>query len=221
MHWPLALQPEVPSDGSLPVGPKKDSKTGKPLVDLENSNDNAACWAAMEALVEEGLVKSIGISNFNIRRTRQLLKTAKIKPVANQVELSFTCPQPELVAWLKKKDILPQAYSLLGSTGAKQASLEVVERMAKKYGCEGANVLISWQVARGACALPKSVTPSRIANNLKLVDLSKEDVQVLEEEAIKQPFKKTCDQTDSFEPRWDIYEMEHPENNDKVQCKKD
>lgn len=80
----------------------------------------------MEKLVEAGLVKSIGVSNFNIRRLRALLKEAKIKPVANQIELSFTCPQPELLAWLKKNDVLPQAYSPLGSTGASHTSLDAV-----------------------------------------------------------------------------------------------
>lgn len=165
MHWPVALEPEVKGD-ALPLAPVKKAN-GKPSVNKDLSDNVLPTWREMEKLVDEGLVKSIGISNFNIRRTRALLKDARIKPVTNQVELSFTCPQPDLVAWLKKQDILPQAYSPLGSTGASHASLKEIDTLAKKHGVEGANILISWQVARGCNPLPKSVTPSRIANNHK------------------------------------------------------
>lgn len=87
--------------------------------------------------------------------------------LSDQVELSLACPQPELVAWLKKNDILPQAYSPLGSTGASQRDNEVIDKIAKKHGVDGANILLSWSVKRGCNPLPKSVTPSRIENNQK------------------------------------------------------
>jgi glycerol 2-dehydrogenase (NADP+) len=172
----------------------------------------------MEKLVDEGLVKNIGISNFSIRRTKELLKSCRIKPVVNQVELSFTYPQPELVKWLKSQDILPQAYSPLGSTGASQASLTVVDKIAKKHNVQGANVLISWQVARGCNPLPKSVTPARIENNLKLVDLDQQEIDELEKGALAQHPKKVCDQSDLVVPAYDIFEANHPTNNDKVQA---
>lgn len=215
MHWPVALEPEVDGD-KLPVAPKK-LPNGKPAVNRDLSDDVLPTWRELEKLVDEGLVKSIGISNFNIRRTRKLLKDARIKPVTNQVELSFTCPQPELIAWLKKNDIVPQAYSPLGSTGASHASLKEIDTLAKKHGVEGANILISWQVARGANPLPKSVTPSRIANNIKLVNLTKDEVDELEKAAVSQQVKRVCDQSDSFD--YDIFEENHPENNDKAQSK--
>ncbi|PWN45750.1 putative GCY1-galactose-induced protein of aldo/keto reductase family [Ceraceosorus guamensis] len=216
MHWNVALEPDVPADGSLPRKPLKDPKTGKPQVDRVLSDNPLPCWRDMEALVEAGLVKNIGVSNFNIRRLRALLKEAKIKPVANQVELSFTCPQPELLAFCHKVNVLPQAYSPLGSTGASHSSLAAVDALAKKHNVQGANILISWQVGRGANPLPKSVTPARIANNLKLVDLSKEEIAQLEESANSQPFKKVCDQSEDFD--YDIFEASHPQNNDKAQA---
>jgi len=156
----------------------------------------------LEKLVDEGLVKSIGISNFNIRRTRELLKNCRIKPVANQIELSFACPQPELLAWLKRHDILPQAYSPLGSTGANATNVDVVERIAKKHNVEPANILINWQVARGANPLPKSVTESRIKNNLKLIDLSEEELKEIEEAAKAHPPHKVCDQVSRLPLLW-------------------
>lgn len=84
MHWNVALVPDVPSDGSLPQKPLKDEKTGKPKVDLELSNNPLPCWQDLEKLVDEGLVKSIGVSNFNIRRLESLLKDVRIKPVVSE-----------------------------------------------------------------------------------------------------------------------------------------
>ncbi|ETS61983.1 hypothetical protein PaG_03534 [Moesziomyces aphidis] len=218
MHWNIAFVPEDVPAGQLPRDSKKDPKTGKHLLDLETTENFVGVWKELEKLVDEGIVKNIGISNFSIRRTKELLKSCRIKPVVNQVELSFTFPQPELVAWLKKNDILPQAYSPLGSTGASQASLSVVDEIAKKHGVQGANVLISWQVARGCNPLPKSVTPARIENNIKLIDLSAEELDQLEKGALAQTPKKVCDQSDLVVPAYDIFEADHPTNNDKVQA---
>lgn len=178
MHWPVALEPEVISNGTLPRAPRK-LASGKPAVDRELSDNVLPTWREMEKLVDEGLVKNIGISNFNIRKTKKLLAEARIKPVTNQVELSFTCPQPELIAFLKKVQIVPQAYSPLGSTGASHASLKEIDTLAKKHNVEGANILISWQVARGCNPLPKSVTPSRIANNIKSESAAPVDAEPL------------------------------------------
>ena len=57
-------------------------------------------WPQMESLVEKGLTKSIGISNFNVQMTLDLLTYARIQPVCNQVELNPLCPQPQLVRFL-------------------------------------------------------------------------------------------------------------------------
>lgn len=214
MHWPAALEPEDVPAGTLPKDSKKTSK-GNPQISLEYSEDHVATWKAMEELVDEGLVKSIGVSNFNIRRLKALLPNCRIKPVADQVELSFGCPQPELIAWLQKNDILPQAYSPLGSTGASHANEKAIDDIAKKHGVEGANVLISWQVARGCNPLPKSVTPKRIANNLKLVDLTKEELESLEKAAASKPKVRVCDQSEDFE--WDIFQSDVPGKRDEDQ----
>lgn len=86
----------------------------------------------------------------------------------DQVELSIQCPQHELVAYLKSKDILPQGYSPLGGTGKSNLrENDVVQKIADKYNVQTANILLSWLVMRGINPVPKSVTPERIANNLK------------------------------------------------------
>lgn len=218
MHWPLAFEPEVPADGSLPSRNGVKDASGKTKTDVAMSSNHQATWREMEKLVDEGLVKSIGVSNFNIRRLRELLSYARIKPVTDQVELSMTCPQPELVAWLQKNHIVPQAYSPLGGAGAKGTALEIVEKLSKKHDCTPANVILSWLVGRGCNPLPKSVTDSRITSNQKLVNLSKEDVDALTKYSTENPVVRVCDQTEDVTPRFDIFEENHPEHNDKAQA---
>lgn len=221
MHWNINLKVDAPA-GVLPTQEHTiKGKSGKKLLDVELSDDVSPTWAEMEKLVQKGLVKNIGISNFNIQRTRKLLKTAKIQPVANQVELSIQCPQPELVAYLEKHNILPQAYSPLGGTdGQKLRENPAVVKIAEKHGVHGATILISWLIKRGICVLPKSVTPSRIEANAKTVDLTEEEFQSIEELARSTPNNRVCDQSTSFEPDYDIYQENDPEFNDKVQFAK-
>lgn len=108
-----------------------------------------------------------GVSNFTIGRIQKLQKSARIPIAANQVELNLNCAQPALVEWCIANNIIVQSYSPLGSTGAVQRDDSVVVEIAKAHGVDPANILISWQVARGAVVLPKSVTPSRIVSNFK------------------------------------------------------
>ena len=68
-------------------------------------------WAQMEALVDKGLVKSIGVSNFNVQLVWDMLSYCRIKPAVNEVELNPLCVQDKLVTFLKANDITPIAYS--------------------------------------------------------------------------------------------------------------
>ncbi|GAA5988926.1 hypothetical protein JCM10908_006233 [Rhodotorula pacifica] len=180
MHWPVAFA-------------KGKDKDGKQNIDWDLTNDVLPTWRAMEKLVEDGLVKHIGVSNFTIGRCKKLLEHAKIKPLANQVELNLHCAQPELVKWSKENGILVESYSPLGSTGAPQMQDEVVQAIAKAHNATPAQVLISWQAARGVIVLPKSVTPDRIKSNFQEVELTTEEVTRLEKRAAEFGTKRTVD----------------------------
>ncbi|KAL1412071.1 hypothetical protein Q8F55_003068 [Vanrija albida] len=218
LHWNINWQVDAPA-GVLPTFDHvKKSAEGKNLLDVPLSDNVIPTWRELEKLVDQGLVKSIGVSNLNIHRTRQILKEARIKPVANQVELSIQCAQPELVTWLQKHDILPQGYSPLGGTdGAAIRNSPVVAEIGKKHGVAGSNVLLSWLVKRGINPLPKSVTPARIEANLKLVDLTDDEFNQVEELAKQTPHNRVCDQSTLYEPYYDIYQENDPKYNDKAQ----
>lgn len=91
-------------------------------------------------------------------------------------------------------NIVLQAYSPLGSTGAPQLTDEVVQAIAKDHNnCDPASVLIAFQTARGLVCLPKSVTPSRIKSNFQEIELSMVELVRLEKRAAELPTVRTVD----------------------------
>ncbi|GAA6002984.1 aldo/keto reductase family protein [Rhodotorula paludigena] len=179
MHWPVAF------DGQ--------TSDGKNRIDWDLTNDVTPTWAAMEKLVDGGMVKNIGISNFTVLKTKKLLEKAKIKPAVNQIELNLHCAQLELVRWMQAHNIVVEAYSPLGSTGAPQLDDPVVNEIASAHGATPAQVLISWQTARGVVCLPKSVTPERIKSNFEEVELTTDEVTRLEQRAAEFGTRRTVD----------------------------
>lgn len=134
----------------------------------------------MEEAVDEGLIKSIGVSNFHPHHLDALLETARIKPVVNQILLNPSDMQEELVSYNKKHDILSEGYSPLGT--GKIFEVEALKDIADKYNKTVAQVVIRWSLHHGFLPLPKSVTPERIVSNLDVFDfeLSPEDISFID-----------------------------------------
>lgn len=136
-------------------------------------------WKAMEKLYEEGCVRSIGISNFRPHHIEALMQTGNVKPMVNQIRLCPGNTQDAVVDYCREQGILLEAYSPLGVG----AIFEVPEMkaFAEKYDRSIAQIAIRWSLQRGYLPLPKSVTPSRIADNLKVFDfeLTEEDVRTI------------------------------------------
>ncbi|KAF8740715.1 hypothetical protein AX14_007614 [Amanita brunnescens Koide BX004] len=167
IHWPVAFK----DDGG---------------IDFDLTENPYPTWQKLEELVEKGKIRNIGVSNFNIRRLTNLTSNAlKIKPAVNQVEINFWFPQPELIEWSKENNILLEAYSPLGSAERVRKSLSVpeVREISTELGITPAQVIISWLVQRGTVVLPKSVTPSRIEENIQIVALPEAVFKKLEKAA--------------------------------------
>jgi len=176
MHWGIAFKP----GGELePV------ENGKVLT--ENISVRQT-WEAMEQLVEKGLVKSIGVANFNTTMLLDLLTYAKIKPVINQIEVHPYNAQSKLIKYCRDNDIVVTAYSPLGRQGAQGVTGprlfddQVIKELSVKYAHSPSQILINWALMRGTIAIPKSVTPSRIKENIQVYDfeLSVEDMAKIE-----------------------------------------
>lgn len=129
---------------------------------------NAQVWRAMEEALEAGKIRALGVSNFHPHHLEALLKTAKIKPVVNQILLNPSDQQEPLVASNQAHHILSEAYSPLG-TGK---IFEVVElqTLGQKYGKTVAQLVLRWSLQKGFLPLPKSVTKERIIENTALFD---------------------------------------------------
>ncbi|KAF8636968.1 hypothetical protein AX17_003130 [Amanita inopinata Kibby_2008] len=175
VHWPVPLNP----NGNHPLFPiLPDGKR-----DVDHSWDIRDTWKQMEELVKKGKVRSIGVSNYSQDKIEHLLTTAEITPAVDQLELHAYNPQHKLIAYLKSKGIVPQAYSPLGSTNSPLLSDKIVTEIAEKHSLEPADVLLGYLLSKDIVILPKSVTPARITSNVKgaaSVKLEKAEIEQLD-----------------------------------------
>ena len=140
---------------------------------------NAETWRAFEELYKAGKIRAIGVSNFRPHHLEELAKTAEIMPMVNQIRLCPGCTQDEVVEYSRSKGMLLEAYSPLGI--GKIFNVPEMQKLAEKYDRSVAQVCIRWSLQNGWLPLPKSVTPSRIAENTKVFDfeISDEDVKLI------------------------------------------
>ncbi|CAF2816681.1 unnamed protein product [Rotaria sp. Silwood2] len=152
IHWSFAFVDQDPNkheEGELKV---------------DDVMDFTGTWKAMELLVDEGLVKSIGLSNFNEQQIDRIINICKYKPVVNQVEIHPYCPQIELEKFCKKYNILLEAYAPLGAKKRvwKQKDdpeiLEdkVIKSIAEKYNVDSATILLRYIMDRNIVCIVKS-----------------------------------------------------------------
>ena len=177
--------------------------------DLDTTWSYTQTWKEMEAVLATGKAKAIGVANFSVPFLEELMKSATVTPAANQIENHPYLPQQEIVDYCKEKGILITAYSPLGSTGSPLFQEKEIQEVAKKHDVSPGTVLLSYHgktyplllpcllflqsvanvfsVARGSSVIPKSVTPSRIEENMKLIKLDSSDVKALDNIAKTHP----------------------------------
>ncbi|XP_069688682.1 1,5-anhydro-D-fructose reductase-like isoform X2 [Periplaneta americana] len=190
VHAPVGLQEE--GEELWPV-----DETGTLRIDPET--DLISLWKGMEAQVDAGRTRAIGLSNFNASQISRIVKSARIHPANLQVELNVFFQQRELVAFCKALNITVCAYAPMGSPGLintlKARGLDVPEcvrceplkdpvvcRIAESHHKTAAQVLLRHCMQRGIIVIPKSVNPDRIKENFQVFDfeLSKDDVEALD-----------------------------------------
>lgn len=133
-------------------------------------------WRALEELYRAGRVRAIGVSNFLPHHLRNLMETAEIIPMVNQIEFHPGYPQTYNVEFCKARGILPEAWSPLGRTRVLQD--DRLAGIAAKYGKSVAQLCVRFALQRGVVPLPKSSSPARMAANLDVFDfvISDEDM---------------------------------------------
>ncbi|XP_030626288.1 aldo-keto reductase family 1 member D1 isoform X1 [Chanos chanos] len=182
VELPMAFKP---GDTFYPI-----DENGKHIY---HETDLCATWEALEACKDAGLIKSLGVSNFNRRQLELILKKPglKHKPVSNQVECHPYFTQPKLMEYCKQNDIVIVGYSPLGTSrdpswvNLKSPPLledELLVSIAKRHNKTTAQVALRFNVQRGVVVIPKSFSPSRIKENFQIFDfcLTDEEMKAIE-----------------------------------------
>ncbi len=137
-------------------------------------------WRALEKLYKEGKAKAIGVSNFQIHHLQDLMATAEIKPMVNQVEMHPYLQQKELQEFSKLHHIQLQAWRpiMMGEVN----HLPAIRSIAEKLGKSPVQVTLRWLVQKEVIVIPKSVKPNRIKDNIDIFDfeLSPGDMAAIE-----------------------------------------
>ncbi len=137
-------------------------------------------WKALLELRESGRVRAVGVCNFEVDHLQRLLDETGELPAINQVELHPYLQQEELRAYHREQGIVTEAYSPLASGGDVLGD-ETGARIAEKHGVTPAQAILRWHTQLGNVVIPKSVTPSRIAENFEIFgfELDDEDLSAI------------------------------------------
>uniref|UniRef100_A0AAY5EPN3 NADP-dependent oxidoreductase domain-containing protein n=1 Tax=Electrophorus electricus TaxID=8005 RepID=A0AAY5EPN3_ELEEL len=158
-----------------------------------HETDLCATWEALEACIDAGLTKSLGVSNFNKRQLELILNKPglKYKPVTNQIECHPYFTQPKMMQYCKQNDIIIVGYSPLGTSrdpswvNLKNPPLledKLLVAIAKKYNKNTAQIALRFNVQRGVVVIPKSFSPKRIKENFEIFDffLTDDEMRAIE-----------------------------------------
>jgi D-xylose reductase len=189
IHFPICLKYVDPAV-RYPAGWFYDPAAAEPKMEIDLVPIQET-WKAMEDLVRQGLVKHIGISNFNISLVRDLLSYASIRPSVLQVESHPYLVQPKLLRYCQQEKIAFTAFSPLGAPSyvplgmAKESEsvLEqpIVKQIATRLGKTPAQVVLAWGIQRGTSVIPKSSRLERLKENLasQSIQLSPSDIEAI------------------------------------------
>jgi diketogulonate reductase-like aldo/keto reductase len=153
------------------------SKLGGDYVDLylihwpvPGRDQYVETWETLCSLREEGAVRSIGVSNFQIEHLERIIHATGVVPAVNQIELHPRLQQAELRRFHSEHGILTEAWSPLGK--GELLDDAVIEDIASAHDRTPAQVVLRWHIQLGNVVIPKSVTPSRIEENIRVFDFS-------------------------------------------------
>ena len=139
---------------------------------VPSQGQHVEAWKALIALQERGLVRAIGVSNFPAQQLAEVIEDTGVVPAIHQIELHPYFQQRELRAIHAEHGILTEAWGPLGQGKSDLLENPAVTAIAEAHGATPAQVVLAWHLAHGIVTIPKSVTPSRIVENLAAVELT-------------------------------------------------
>ncbi|MFT0763107.1 aldo/keto reductase [Actinomyces sp. F1_1611] len=124
-------------------------------------------WEALLAAQAEGLVRTVGVSNFTVEQLQELQRATGVLPTVNQIECHPYFPQEQQLAAHRELGIQTISWSPLGKA-AHPADEPVIQEIARAHRVTPAQVVLRWQVQRGSIPIPKTKTPARMVENLDI-----------------------------------------------------
>jgi len=176
MHWPGEF-----------VSKDDPAERARTLNGGGNARLRKDTWSALEKLRRDGVVKQIGVANFDKRHLKELLEYAEVKPAVNQVEVHPFNQRTQLIDLCQSEGIPVEAYSPLGGKGnQRQVTDELFENtllkeIAVAHAKTVPEVILRWHLQRGITPIPKSSTPARMRENFDVFDfeLTKEEMAAI------------------------------------------
>ncbi|XP_022747814.1 NADP-dependent D-sorbitol-6-phosphate dehydrogenase-like [Durio zibethinus] len=182
IHFPVAIKHTGIGETGSPV-----DEDG--VLDIDTTISLETTWHAMEDLVSKGLVRSIGISNYDIFLTRDCLAYSKVKPAVNQIETHPYFQRDCLVKFCQKHGICVTAHTPLGGATANTewfgtvSCLDdpILKGLAEKYKKTVAQIVLRWGIQRNVVVIPKTSKFERLQENFQVFDfeLAKEDMDLI------------------------------------------
>jgi diketogulonate reductase-like aldo/keto reductase len=162
IHTPFAFRP----------GDDQDPRDENGQVIYDDGVTLADTWAAMEALVDDGRCRSIGLSDVTLEKVREIVAIARIKPAVVQVESHPYLPEWELLSFCQENGIVLLAFAALGHSSVPNLLEDpVITAIAARLHMTPAQVALSWAVQRGTAYLTTSTKPQRIQENFEISTL--------------------------------------------------
>lgn len=172
VHTPFAFQP----------GNEQDPRDERGQVIYDSGVTLLETWQALEHLVDEGLCKTIGISNINFEKLQEIVESARIKPSVIEIESHPYLPEWELLEYCQQHGVVLLAFAALGhAIEPRLLDHPVIVNIAKQVKKTPAQVLLAWAVQRGTAFLTTSVTPARIQENFEISTLPQDAMQEIRE----------------------------------------
>ncbi|MGE7093907.1 aldo/keto reductase [Lysinibacillus sp. NPDC048646] len=144
--------------------------------------NHVEAYKALEKIYQDGRVRSIGVSNFHVHHLENLLKETTVIPVINQIEFHPHLTQEEVRAYCKEHGIQVEAWSpLMNGTLLEEA---LIQELAAKYSKMPAQIVLRYDVQHSVVTIPKTMTPARMTENLKVFDFSLTDEEMAKLDAL-------------------------------------
>jgi diketogulonate reductase-like aldo/keto reductase len=173
IHTPFAFQP----------GAEQDPRDEHGQIIYDSGVTLLDTWQALESLVDEGICKSIGLSDISLEKVKEIVGAARIKPAVVQVEAHPYLPQWELLDVCRQQGIVLLAFAALGhGMEPKLVEHPVITAIARRVNKTPTQVVLAWAIQRGTALLTTSTLPRHIQENFEVSTLPEDAVQEISDD---------------------------------------